>query len=82
MLERIKGGGLAQQTPIGWVPSNAALLMQNVVVSPARVWESLLVNRADWLREADAIGEHFARFGDKLPPELDQELAALRQRLA
>ena len=82
MSERIKGRGLAQQTAIGAVPTNAALLMQNLPIEPARVWESLLVNRAEWLREADAIAEHFTAFGDRLPPEMADELAALQARLS
>ena len=80
-MERIHGRGIAQQTPIGLTPTNAALPLQNLVIEPARIWESLLVNRAEWRREVNEIASHFARFGDRLPSEMAEEMEALRARL-
>jgi len=34
-----------------------------------------------WLDEVPRIKEHFAKFGDRLPKGLDDELAGLEQRL-
>ena len=35
-----------------------------------------------WAREADLTQEYFAQFGDRLPVELEAQLAALRERIA
>jgi phosphoenolpyruvate carboxykinase (GTP) len=34
-----------------------------------------------WKNEIESIREHYARFGDKLPPELADQLSALKKRL-
>jgi len=34
-----------------------------------------------WLAECDLTDEYFARFGDRVPDELHEQLATLRSRL-
>jgi phosphoenolpyruvate carboxykinase (GTP) len=41
----------------------------------------LRVDAGDWRGELPLIEEHFAIFGDRLPPALREELEALRRRL-
>jgi phosphoenolpyruvate carboxykinase (GTP) len=79
--ERIRERGNAQNTPAGRTPLAGSLHMEGLGISPERVARALQVDKAEWFKEADAIAEHFARFGDKLPPELAEELAKLRARL-
>ena len=43
--------------------------------------ELLKVDVAGWKEEIPSIEEHFAKFGDKLPKGLREELDALRNRL-
>ena len=43
--------------------------------------ELLKVDRDGWKAELPSIHEHFATFGAKLPTALNEELAALEQRL-
>ena len=43
--------------------------------------ELLAVDVAGWLAELPGVEEHFDKFGDRLPGELREELAALRSRL-
>jgi phosphoenolpyruvate carboxykinase (GTP) len=42
----------------------------------------LRVDVEDWQGELPLIEEHFAIFGDRLPPALREELERLRRRLA
>jgi len=44
--------------------------------------ELLKVDRDQWRKESDSIEEHFKSFGSHLPKALNDELAALRRRLA
>jgi phosphoenolpyruvate carboxykinase (GTP) len=41
----------------------------------------LEVDPADWRKELPAIHQHFARFGDRLPAALREQLADLERRL-
>ena len=43
--------------------------------------ELLSVDVAGWKNEMESIKEHYARFGDKLPQELTDQLNALKERL-
>ena len=42
----------------------------------------LEVDKAAWAKEAEGIEEFYKQFGDKLPQELKNQLAALKQRCA
>ena len=42
----------------------------------------LSVDLAGWRAEVPLIEEHYAQFGDHLPPELRAELIELEKRLA
>ena len=41
----------------------------------------LSVEVAGWRNEMESIKEHYARFGDKLPQELTNQLNALKEPL-
>ena len=41
----------------------------------------LAVDVEGWLSELPAIEQHYAKFGDRLPKALQDELAALKSRL-
>jgi phosphoenolpyruvate carboxykinase (GTP) len=43
--------------------------------------ELLAVDPADWREEAAGMGEFFAKFGDRIPPELERQRQALIARL-
>jgi phosphoenolpyruvate carboxykinase (GTP) len=81
MHERIQGRGKALRTPVGFVPTVDALHRDGLDI-PTESLELLLhVDPAQWGEEADDIEAHFARFGERLPPALREELDALRARL-
>jgi phosphoenolpyruvate carboxykinase (GTP) len=82
VFERCSGGGAAVKTAIGYVPGPGAIPTEGLDVSPADLAELLRVDDGEWAPEVDLIGEFYSRFGDRVPPALRQELAALRERLS
>ena len=51
-------------------------------ISTATEMEELLkIDKDAWLKELPGIEEHYAKFGDRLPKELRDELNALAERL-
>ena len=81
IFERVTDGRKAVETPIGYVPTLDAIDTDGLDVPEANMKQLLHVDAAEWLMEVDSIKEHYAVFGDRLPPELKRELAALERRL-
>jgi phosphoenolpyruvate carboxykinase (GTP) len=83
IFERCDGVGKAVETPIGFMPTVDAIDRSGLEnqVTNADMEELLRVDRDGWLKEVELIKEHYAKFGDKLPSELQAELKALEERL-
>jgi phosphoenolpyruvate carboxykinase (GTP) len=81
VVERTAGRGEAVETPIGWVPAPGAIDVEGLGVSKEDMEQLLRVDLEEWRAELPLIEEHFARFGDRLPIELAEELEALGHRL-
>ena len=81
IVERVSGKGEAVETPIGYLPAPDAIDTSGLDVPTDQMEELLNVNVEEWLKEIESIREHYARFGDKLPEALSDELAALEARL-
>ncbi|HDY69256.1 MAG: phosphoenolpyruvate carboxykinase (GTP) [Candidatus Scalindua sediminis] len=81
VIERVSGEGKAEKTPIGWVPTKDALDLNGLDISNEDLEELLKVDPEDWKKQIPLIREHFARFGDRLPAGLKDELEALEKRL-
>ncbi len=81
IVERVSGEGKAVKTPIGYMPTSDAVDTNGLDVSAADMEELLKVNKEEWLKEVTSIKEHYAKFGEKLPKEMANQLAALEKRL-
>jgi len=81
IVERTAGSVPATATPIGNVPAPGALEADGLGVSERAMAELLGVDDDEWRHEVPLIREHFARFGDRLPEELSEQLDALERRL-
>jgi phosphoenolpyruvate carboxykinase (GTP) len=81
IFRRCQGAAEATDTPIGLVPAPGAINTEGLDVRAEDMAELLQVEPADWRLELPAIHQHFARFGDDLPPELRDQLRALEERL-
>jgi phosphoenolpyruvate carboxykinase (GTP) len=71
----------AKETPIGRIPDVADLDTTGLDIKGAHVEELLSVDIEGWLAEVPLIREHFAKFGDRLPKGLQDEVTALEKRL-
>lgn len=80
-IRRCKGDAPATETPIGFVPTPEGLNLQGLDLSDQVVEELLRVDPAAWREEADGLDEFYAQFGDDVPEELTNQLAALKERL-
>ena len=81
IVERTAGRAEAQQTPLGNVPAPDSLVTTGLDVSDEGLAELLSVDVDEWRAEVPLLREHYARFGDRLPVELAEQLDSLERRL-
>lgn len=67
--------------PVGLHPAPGALDLDGLALPEEALDALFAVDPAAWLAECDLTEEFFARFGDRLPPQLTTQLTALRTRL-
>jgi phosphoenolpyruvate carboxykinase (GTP) len=82
VVERLDDAAPACDTPIGRVPTPEALDVSGLDLDPSTVEELVSVDVESWRQEIPQIEDHYAFIGDRLPPELRDELAELQKRLA
>ena len=82
IVRRLEGQADAIDSPIGRLPILAELDLEGVDISRADLEELFALDAASWLAEADLTEEYFGQFGDRVPEELQSQLAELRDRLA
>jgi phosphoenolpyruvate carboxykinase (GTP) len=81
VFRRCEGTAEAVETPIGLLPPEGAINTEGLNISEEAMRELLKVD-ADLVREQlPQVREHLAKFGDRLPPELTEQLEALEGRL-
>ena len=82
ILDRCEGKVGANETAIGYRPKKEDLNLTGLDISDDTLTELLSIDKEVWLKETEGIGEFFAKFGDKLPKELAEELDNLKKRLS
>ncbi len=82
IFERVNGEGKAVETPVGYLPASGALDLSGLKITPQDAEELLRVDKAAWQKEIPGIEAHFAKFGDRMPRELLDELKTLARKLA
>ncbi len=81
ILERVEGKGQAEETPIGYVPTQSALTLDGLHISNETLRELFKVEPDDWEVDLADCREFFAKFGKRLPAELNDEQDRLVGRL-
>jgi len=81
IFERSAGRGEAEETAIGYVPTQRAINVEGLNVSPADMTELLTVHEDEWRDEVPRIREHYAQFNDHLPAKLAAFVDDLEARL-
>jgi phosphoenolpyruvate carboxykinase (GTP) len=81
MCDRVEGKVGARETPIGLMPIDGELNLDGLDI-PAEDWAELMKVDTDLFR-ATVINaeEYLAKFGDKLPARMTEQLEALKARL-
>jgi phosphoenolpyruvate carboxykinase (GTP) len=79
---RCSGEDDAVRTPIGCLPAPGALDTSGLDISAADMTALLSVDLKVWAAEADAIEEHYAKFGARLPAALAVRLQDLKKATA
>ena len=81
VIERCKGGGEAEETPIGYMPKVSALNGGDLKVSKSDLNQLVAIDREGWKSNLKSQGEYFDNFGDHLPAGIKEEHKALANRL-
>ncbi len=81
IFERVEGSSDASETQIGYVPKNNAIDINGLTGMAEKMPELLKVDKNDWMKEVELIKEHYARFGDRLPAEMQKQFNNLIDRL-
>ena len=81
ILKRCEETVDADETAIGYVPKPEDINLEGCGVDKETLKGLLNVDTATWKKEAEGIKEFYKKFGDRLPKELNDELAALESRL-
>jgi len=81
ICERVEGRGKVQKTPIGNLPTTDALDMSGLNIPAENLKQLLWVDVTGWKKEAEDIAANYAKFGNKLPKALIEQLDSLQKRL-
>jgi phosphoenolpyruvate carboxykinase (GTP) len=81
VFDRCTESAAATNTAIGRLPAAGALNVDGLALAPGALEAITSVDEEAWRTELPSIEEHYAKFGDRLPGELHDELDALAKRL-
>ena len=81
IIKRCDGTADATETAIGYVPKAEDISLDGLDFSLDTLKDILVVDNAEWAKEAEGIEEFYKKFGDKLPAELKKQLEGLKSRL-
>jgi len=83
VIERLAGQAEAADTPLGWLPTPDSLDLTGLDAE----WrekiqtELLALDSASWTEEIPRLKQHLESLGNRVPPNVFQQLDALKQRL-
>jgi len=81
IVERLEGRAEAQDSAIGRLPTPEALDLTGLDLTAAQLHLLLTVDTEVWREEAALVGPAYAKFGERMPKALWDQLAALQERL-
>ena len=82
ILDRCEGKVEAEETAIGFVPKAEDINIEGLDIDVETVKGLLDVDADLWMEDAKGIEEFYAKFGDRLPAKLREELDGLKARLS
>jgi phosphoenolpyruvate carboxykinase (GTP) len=82
VFRRCDGTAEAVETAIGLLPAEGAINTDGLNIDAEAMRELLSVDEDLVRQQLPQVKEHLAQFGDRLPDQLNQQLAALERRLS
>jgi phosphoenolpyruvate carboxykinase (GTP) len=81
IFERCDNEHTVRETPIGNLPQPEDIDISGLNLDATTMQRLLKLEPDNWLAELDDVRQHYARFGDKLPQQLSDELDRLESKL-
>jgi phosphoenolpyruvate carboxykinase (GTP) len=81
VVDRLENDAEGIDSPVGILPNREELLLDGLGISENDLTALFDVDKGSWLAECDSTDEYFGQFDGRVPPELQAELAELKQRL-
>ena len=81
VIDRCNGGGAAVESAIGHLPAPGAVDMSGLDLDDATRADLFNVDAGEWKAEAENVAEFFAKFGSRLPAEMERQRLDLLARL-
>jgi len=81
VVDRVQGRGQAVESPLGMMPQHADITWDGMDYDDEHFHHLMEVDRAGAMADAEDQSELFARFGDKLPAEMETQRQAQVKRL-
>jgi phosphoenolpyruvate carboxykinase (GTP) len=81
IVERCEGRGEAQETVIGFTPTNGAIDAKGLDLSPEQIKELLRVDPAEWAEAVAGQEDYLNSFGDRMPKGIRDEHEGLARRI-
>ncbi|MEY2741794.1 MAG: hypothetical protein RIS21_162 [Planctomycetota bacterium] len=81
VIDRCNGGGAAVESAIGHLPAPGAVDMSGLDLDDATRADLFNVDAREWKAEAENVAEFFAKFGSRLPAEMERQRLDLLARL-
>ncbi len=82
IIDRCEGKADAVETAIGYLPKPEDINLEGLDIGIDTIKDLLSVDKEAWLKDVEGIEEFYAKFGDKLPIELKNELDELKANLS
>ena len=81
VVDRLENEAEGIDSPVGVLPNPEDLPLDGLEISEHDLEALFDVDKGSWLAECDLTEEYFSQFDGRVPPELQAELADLKQRL-
>ena len=81
VVDRLENEAEGIDSPVGVLPIREDLPLDGLEISEQDLEALFDVDKGSWLAECDLTEEYFSQFDGRVPPELQAELADLKQRL-
>ena len=80
-LRRVEGTAEVADSPVGLVPARGALRSEGLDLAPEDLEALFEVDEPTWRHECDLTEEWLGQFGDRVPPQVQEQVDLLRARL-